>query len=291
MSRASEARKIVEDVPLFPYDRYEAQIDELARSYQGKSPVPHQYFVNFLDDAVARAMEAEFPAHEDESWIQYKHINEKKAGLHLRDHLPSLIGRVVDELNSPRFVELLCRITGIPDLLADPMIEGGGMHQATRGGFLNVHTDFTMHRRIPNWRRRCNLILYLNDGWDTAWGGCIDFWSNDMQTKLASYPPMLNSAVLFNTPGALHGFPDALTCPENVARKSVQFYYYTADATPETVPHSTTYHAVPSDSRMKRFLIWLDNEMLKAYAWMKRRLGLSDHAVSWVLGKLGGRKK
>ncbi len=290
MPSASEARKVVDDGRLFPYERYESRVGELAERYQSTTPIPHVYLQNFLDEAVARAMRSEFPDHDDETWIQYKHINERKSGKHVRAELPDLIGKVVDELNSPEFVSLVSRITGIPGLLADPTIEGGGMHQATSGGYLNMHTDFTMHRAIPNWRRRCNLILYLNDGWDPAWGGCIDFWAPDMSRQVASYPPQLNCAVLFNTPGAPHGFPDPLRCPDNVARKSVQFYYYTADAPPDAAHHATHYMPVPKDGRVKRILIRIDNGMLAIYAWMKRRLGLSDETVSWVLGKLGGRK-
>jgi hypothetical protein len=68
---------------------------------------------------------------------------------------------VADELNSPEFVEWLSELTGIPGLIADTDLEGGGLHQSGRGGFLNIHADFTMHHYHKHWRRRVNLILYL----------------------------------------------------------------------------------------------------------------------------------
>lgn len=290
MSTGIQATRTEEEPPLFPYDRYEANMDEISVEYAANSPVPHMFFPNFLDEGVAQQMAAEFPDHDDETWIQYKHVNENKAGLHVREALPDLIGRVIDELNSPACVSIISKITGIEGLIADPTIEGGGMHQAARGGYLNVHTDFTMHRQIPRWRRRVNLILYLNENWDTSWGGSIDFWSSGMKERLGSYPPILNGALLFSTPGALHGFPDPLTCPENRARKSVQLYYYTLDDDSKSSPHSTEYFARPEDSPLRRFLIRLDNKMLEVYAWMKRRLGISDETVSRVL-RLLGRKK
>ena len=148
-------------------------------------------------------------------------------------------------------------------------------------------TDFTMHCTRPGWRRRCNLIVYLNEGWDEAWGGNIDFWAPEMSSVIASYPAFLNTAVLFNTPGALHGFPDPLTCPPTVARKSMQFYYYTIDESPSSTTQATAYHARPDDHRLKKVFIALDNVALAVYSWLKRRLGLSDALVSQVLRFFG----
>ncbi len=273
----------------FPYDRYESRQASLAQDYQNAPPYPHLYFQNFLDDDIVLAMSREFPHHSEQFWIEYKHINENKAGLHVRDKLPDLIGKVVDELNSPRFVALLSKVTGIEGLLADDTIEGGGIHQAETGGFLNVHLDFTMHRMRPNWRRRCNLIIYLNEGWKKEWGGNIDFWETDMSAVARSYPVFLNAAVLFDTTGALHGFPDPLTCPATTARKSMQFYYYTFDdsRSPTAVARATAYYSRPSDKPLEKLLIVLDNKVLAIYSWVKRRLGISDAFVSSVLKLLG----
>jgi hypothetical protein len=289
LSETSLGRNRSEDSRYFPFERYEFQEADLAQRFQSKQPYNHLHFEHFLDDGLALAMATEFPRHSDKLWTEYKHVNEKKAGLHLRDKLPDLIGQVVDELNSPRFVALLSRITGIEGLLADDTIDGGGIHQAESGGFLNVHTDFTMHRTRPNWRRRCNLIVYLNKGWKEEWGGNIDYWAPDMSSVVASYPPIINTAVLFNTPGALHGFPDPLKCPETEARKSMQFYYYTVDDSHSStsVPHATAYYPRPNDKPIKRVLIALDNIALAFYSWLKRRLGLSDVLLSRLLKFFG----
>jgi len=276
---------------LFPYERYESQQEALAETYQEKQPYHHLYFEHFLDEDLALELAREFPHHGERTWIEYKHVNENKAGLHVRDKLPDLIGRVVDELNSPRFVAFLIKVTGIEGLMADDSIEGGGIHQAETGGYLNVHTDFIMHRSRPNWRRRCNLIVYLNEGWKEEWGGNIDFWAPDMSEVVASYPTFLNAAVLFDTPGALHGFPDPLTCPETQSRKSIQFYYYTLDESPVSGATATAYYARPTDKPLKKLLIALDNRALTIYSWIKSRLGISDALISKVLEIVGRGKK
>ena len=108
-----------------------------------------------------------------------------KLGFTKRDAFPPALGRLVDELNSPEFVAWLCKLTGIDGLMADPILEGGGLHQSTRGGFLNVHTDFSTHHYHKNWRRRVNLILYLNPEWEEQWGGAIELWDTQMKNCVA----------------------------------------------------------------------------------------------------------
>ena len=109
--------------------------------------------------------------------------------------------------------------------MADPMLEGGGLHQSGPGGYLNVHTDFSMHHFHTHWHRRVNLILYLNPGWQEEWGGAIELWERKdgkMARCAAKYPPLLNHALIFTTDErSLHGFPDPLTCPaRTVAQES-----------------------------------------------------------------------
>ncbi|MFN2426927.1 MAG: 2OG-Fe(II) oxygenase [Candidatus Binatia bacterium] len=273
------------------YDHYETRLDELAAIYRSNIPFPHLAFDDFLVPEVAVRAARDFPSHADDHWIRYRHVNENKASTHHWENFPPIISEIIRELNSPRFVALLSRLTGIDGLMADPDIEGGGMHQSWAGGFLNVHTDFTMHRAKPNWRRRCNLILYMNEGWDLQWGGALQLWDSRMRNNVETVDCILNRAVLFNTPNALHGFPDPLTCPPTQSRKSLQWYYYTADSAAETAAVATTYYARPADSAVKHLLVRLDNIALRAYAWAKRHLGLSDELISRVMSLLPSRNR
>lgn len=276
---------------IFDYERYESSVDELAARYRSNRPFPHLAFDGFLVPDAARLVAHEFPGQADEHWITYRHVNENKASTDRWDDFPPSVTAVIREMNSPRFLALVSKLTGIEGLLADPDIEGGGMHQSWTGGFLNVHTDFTMHRAKPTWRRRCNLILYFNEGWDPQWGGALQLWDSEMKTTVQKVDCILNRAVLFNTPNALHGFPDPLQCPQDRSRKSLQWYYYTVDEAADAVPVATTYHARPSDSAGKHMMVRLDNFALRAYAWAKRNLGLSDTAISRVMSLFPARKK
>ncbi len=276
---------------LFPYWERNSQIAELACQYRENAPFPHICLTDFLDPRTAQAIANEFPAADTVAWTQYKHHNENKLGMAKRELFPPRLRAVADELNSPEFVDWLSRLTGIPGLVPDPSLEGGGLHQSGRGGFLNVHTDFSTHHYQKDWRRRVNVIIYLNPGWQERWGGAIEFWERSMRRCVAKYPPLLNHAVIFTTDErSLHGFPDPLLCPENVARKSLAFYYYTVEEHAKAVSHSTDYHARPGDGWQEAALIWLDKKAVDLYSRAKARLGFSDEFASKVLGFLSRKK-
>ena len=276
---------------IFPYSRWFAELSELAPQYRNNDPFPHLVLPDFLDSQLAVTLAEEFPAPNTEAWIQYKHQNENKLGMTKRELFPTRLREVAEELNSEDFVTWLSELTGIPGLMPDPSLEGGGLHQSGRGGFLNVHTDFSHHHYHKNWRRRINLILYLNPGWHAEWGGGIELWDRDMQRQVASYLPLLNSALIFNTSEiSFHGFPEPLTCPERQSRKSLAFYYYTEEHDAKFTPRSTDYRGRPSDSLSKKALIWLDKEAVDVYSRAKARFGFSDDFASRVLGMISRKK-
>ena len=113
-------------------------------------------------------------------------------------------------------------------------------------------------------------------------------WNSGMaesKARAARYPSLFNHAVIFNTDDrSLHGFPDPLTCPENISRNSLALYYYTVEEKPRLVARATDYHARPRDSQKKAALIWLDKHAVSLYSRIKKKFGLSDRFVSSILG-------
>jgi len=270
---------------LFRYSRWASQLPILAQHYAKGDPVPHVLLPDFLDPGVASTIAEEFPDPHTDAWTQYKHHNENKLGMAKRELFPPGLGEVTDELNSPGFVAWLSELTGIPDLVSDASLEGGGLHQSSRGGFLNVHTDFSHHHYHKHWRRRVNLILYLNPEWRPEWGGAIELWDVGMRSCVAKYAPLLNHALIFNTnEKSLHGFPAPLECPEGVSRKSIALYYYTIEQDSKSSPRSTDYHARPEDSMTEAAMIWLDKQAVDLYSRAKARFGFSDALASKILG-------
>lgn len=267
------------------------QAGSLTRQFRENQPYPHLHLRGFLEPDVAAELAREFPGLGTDAWTSYKHPNENKLGLTKRSLFPPRLGEVVDELNSPDFVHWLSQVTGIPGLLADDLLEGGGLHQSGPGGFLNVHTDFSMHHYHKHWRRRVNLILYLNPGWREEWGGAIELWDRDVRKCVAKVPPLLNDALIFETNDiSYHGFPEPLRCPEGESRKSVALYYYTLDPGATVTGRSTNYRPRPQDGPVKSAMIWMDKLAVDLYSRAKARFGFSDEFASRVLGFLSRKR-
>ncbi len=263
---------------------------DAADDYQHAHPYPHGQFEEFLEPWAARKAMESFPRVKDEGWIHYVHVNEKKHGLNKMDLIPPFIQEVIRALNSPEFVAVLGELTGIDGLMADPDLEGGGLHQSQRGGYLNIHADFTVHPHKRTWRRRVNLLVYLNEDWLPEYDGNLQLWTRDMKSCARSISPVFNRCVIFNTDeDSYHGLPDPIMCPEDMTRKSIALYYFTEE---KSAPRrrSTNYRARPGDG-IKSLFIWADKQAVNLYSTVKGYLGINDDFISKVLNRLGGKKK
>ena len=157
---------------------------------------------------------------------------------------------------SQDFLDVVSEVTGIPDLVHDEAMFGGGTHENLEGQELDPHVDFNYieDRKL---HRRLNLLLYLNKEWDVSWGGCLELHSNprkprEDQIKVIS--PAFNRCVIFETSEhSWHGF-ERIRLPENkkhLSRKLLSIYLYTRDrpAGEIAAPHGTFYvqRQVPAD--------------------------------------------
>lgn len=275
---------------LFDLSPIQEQLTEWSKSYATGSPYPHIVLDDFFPAEIAQQARDAFPAIQDEGWIHYVHVNERKHGLNKMDLLPPFLANLIRELNTPAFVSWISQLTGIPNLMADPDLEGGGLHQSQRGGHLNVHADFTVHPHKRMWRRRVNLLVYLNEGWQAEWGGALELWDRDMSRSVIKIEPLFNRVVLFNTDeDSYHGFPDAIQCPEEVTRKSIALYYFTEEKM-APAKRATNYRARPGDG-IKGLFIWADKQAVAVYNGLKGLLGINDDLISSILGRFSRKKK
>jgi hypothetical protein len=287
--RDQQTQAATDAEPLVPYESLYERLGTLREQFARADPYPHIVMEDFLSPAVIARVLAEFPGVASGDWIHYVHYNERKFGKTNRETFGPTTGAVVDELNSPPFLRFLRDVTGIEDLLPDETLEGGGLHQSERGGFLNVHADFTVHPHRRDWRRRLNLLLYLNPTWEESYGGYLELWDTGMRECRRKIGPLLNRCVIFSTdPTAFHGHPDPMTCPPGVTRKSLALYYFTQEAAP--MVRSTEYRARPGEG-VHGLGIYLDKMALRAYDRTKRALGLDDRFASKLLKLLSGRRR
>ncbi len=259
-------------------------VAELAAQYAAAAPFPHAVLDGVIDDSALRAAIAAFPEVDGPGWTHYLHVNERKHGAtHLEDW-PKPLRDLATALMSQEFIRFLEDLSGIDGLLADPSLDGGGLHRSEPGGFLNIHTDYTKHHTHPDWKRRVNVLLYLNDDWREEWGGHLELWTPDMTRCVERVQPRANRMVIFSTSDtSYHGHPVPLTCPPDQARKSLALYYFTAGS--DEPARTTHYRARPEDGA-RRVLIYVDGKVLRLYDMIKRRTGVSDATVSRWLARL-----
>ena len=83
------------------------------------------------------------------------------------------------------------------------------------GSRLEMHLDYSIHP-VSGKERRVNLIVYMNRGWEEAWGGHLVLWEGTheaLSAEAARVAPTFNTAVLFRTSDvSLHGMPDPVCC-------------------------------------------------------------------------------
>jgi hypothetical protein len=261
---------------------FAALVERERERFAAARPFPHLVADDLFDPVALRAMIAEFDG-VAEGWTYWHHVNERKRGLSDRRRMGEATRAVVAALETPDFIRLLERLTGVPDLLADPHLDGGGLHETLPGGFLNVHTDFLSHTLERSWRRELNLLLFLNEGWTPAYAGWLELWDDAVSRCEQRIEPRFNRCVVFRTSAiSFHGVPVPVACPAGQSRKSLALYYF-RDAGHALPLRPTRYLPRPGDGPMQRALIHADRIALRVYSFLKRHTPLGDAVVSKLL--------
>lgn len=212
----------------------------------GTDPFPYWVLDNAASESFLDTVLSDFPA-PDETWWNYNNPLERKWAKNR--NLPYWIDCIIGYLNSFKFISEIEGLTGIENLIADHTLNGGGLHQITRGGKLDIHEDYNCHPGT-GLDRRLNVLLYLNKDWKPEWKGNLELWDKDMTRCVKSIEPIFNRMVIFATvPDSNHGHPEPLECPEGVTRKSIAMYYYTNGRPPHEIrpKHSTIFKRRPQD--------------------------------------------
>ena len=270
---------------ILDYQNLNACLTSDSIDFAQASPFPHIVIDGFLVSAQAESLLSEFkkPPQDGGKWNEYFHYNERKSGLTRMDAMGPATRSIINELSSDKFLKWLSDVSGVQQLLADPDLDGGGLHEIKPGGFLNMHTDFLSHTKRPHWRRELNLLLYLNKDWQSGWHGELELWDDQMKSQAASIEPIFNRCVIFHTTGkSFHGHPVPLACPEGVTRKSLALYYFSDTGAPlKLVP--THYKAKPEESTLHHTLVAMDRWLVRGYSYLKRYTPMNDRFLSKLM--------
>ncbi len=225
--------------------------DALKRQMREAPAFPHFCIDNFLEPAFAVAVRDAFPGYDEGVRLgrAFDAVNEKRK-IQITDAalFPAPIRRLHALLASDAFVARMSAMSGIANLVADPALSGGGIHETNHGGHLDVHVDFNFNTDLGLYRR-LNVLIYFNTDWQESYGGVLDLWDADVKHCVGRYAPLFNRAAGFATSDlSWHGVTP-VTCPSGVMRKSFAVYYYTREAPPgwDGVARSTVFRARPDE--------------------------------------------
>ncbi len=238
-------------VPLFASDA----LDRLAdyKGYREAEPYPHLVLDGLFNPEALRVILREWPekdpktheTHDDGTYVK------KKIGTTWRTKFGRQTLGYFSELGGPQFLQALEAATGIPGLMPDPYLLGGGLHATQSGGRLAVHADYNQHL-IWKVDRRLNLLTYLNEGWTEKNAGWLELWDSEMKACVKRVLPVFNRTVIFSTTSfSWHGQPEPIVGPPKLRRKSIALYYFSngrpdeEDWSGSTEEHSTIWRERP----------------------------------------------
>lgn len=202
-----------------------------ADAFRNGYPFSHCVIDGLFPRAHAMALERDFPAYESDAWHTYSNALEQKKTCNNWNAFPRETYRTLAYLNSPLFVSTIKMLFWI-EAIADPGLNGGGLHIHGPGGRLNPHLDYSIHPKT-GMQRRLNILVYLNSNWREEWGGHLGLYEQRRDARapgrlVKEIAPLFNRAVIFDTTqDSWHGLSRPIVCPEGEYRKSLAVYYMT----------------------------------------------------------------
>ncbi len=216
---------------------------ELAEKHNSAKPFPHTVIDDFLPKKVLDRCLDDFPKDVDPDGASFDRAQERLKSSFNPDYLSPHLRSLFYSFGSRPFLNFLENLTEIKGLIPDPYFTGGGFHKIGQGGHLSVHADFNYHKKL-NLERRVNILIYLNKDWSPEYGGQIELWDEDLKNCVVSKTPQFNRCVIFNTTStSMHGNPQTINHPDNIPRRSIALYYYTATWDGTRRKHSTQFRA------------------------------------------------
>ena len=254
LTHDGDAAQLLRECRVFDYGRLMSYAEEHAAQYAAAEPFPHIVIDELLPPTLVRHLVERFPDLGERPGQEAvsatmddgRPAQARKRWISRESAVDLAIRCMYWELNSGSFLAFLERLTGIRALLPDPYLQGGGLHETHRGGFLQVHADFNRHREM-RLDRRLNLLIYLNPTWGDGWGGELELWSADMTRCVQRVAPLGGRCVVFSTSEtSFHGHPQPLQCPDGTARRSLAMYYYVKGGQDGKPDHQTLWQALPA---------------------------------------------
>jgi hypothetical protein len=121
--------------------RLNQDLKAMAVKYKAAQPFAHLVIDSMFDDLLLDRLVGEMPSLSAGNFLYLNDRHLTQYGLRSAVELGETGLQFVAFLHSAAFLYFLSDITGIPELLPDPYLQGGGYHVMPRGGKFDVHAD------------------------------------------------------------------------------------------------------------------------------------------------------
>jgi hypothetical protein len=214
---------------------------QLRATYASAAPFPHLVIDGLFPANQLVPVVGDFETAPPGTWRDIQTGLQRKRATPPDSPLPAHVQEYFNTLNSGPFIRFLSDVTGIANLIPDPALHGGGMHEVGEGGGFEIHIDFERHPRTLL-RNRLVVITYLNDPWLPEDGGNLELWHMKPPRCAASITPVFGRTVIMEQSRlAAHGHPQPIR--HGRKRRSVTAYFYTNERAPASTSNllPTTY--------------------------------------------------
>jgi len=198
----------------------------LKQQFKQARPFPHLRLQDLFHPQLLELVREEFDLFPSRGWRNFSSDQEQTFRSRPDAGLGPASRIYFNLVNSHAFVEFLGDISGMPHLIVDRTLFGGGLHESRSGGKFGIHRDFDRHAET-GLRNEMVFLTYLNPGWNPDWGGALELWDAATQRAEANVLPELGVSLLMpNRHDSYHGHPEPMQLPDGVRRRSLASYYY-----------------------------------------------------------------
>lgn len=218
-----------------------SEITALRERLYGAAPFAHLVIDDLFSKPLLEEMAEEYDRVPRNTWKLSEHAREDRRGTLPYARMGHATDLYFQTIYSTRFLHFMTQLTAIPDLVTDPSLLNGGLHDVPTGGRFDIHIDYT-HHPVTGLANRLVMITYLNKNWKDDYGGQLELWNAATKTCDVSIVPEFGRTIMFmNGPTALHGCPRPIAEPTGRSRRSAAAYFYSPDRSASDAPHYTRY--------------------------------------------------
>jgi hypothetical protein len=213
-------------------------LPDLLNDYRCASPFPHLVLDNLFPSEELELLKSEIPSGSSENWVNEKNDRFIKSNLRSAVYLGAHGYSFTSMLHSAAFLYFLTEMTGVGALLPDPYLSGGGYHLMQEGGKFEVHAD-TNTDSYCGLHRRLAMLIYLNKGWKSEYGGQLELWNQSATQCEKAIEPIFNRTVIFEISDVNFHAVRPVAAGFGARRELFAAYFHTVSQ--NLVPHNSIY--------------------------------------------------